>query len=246
MGRISLELVPRDPATFKEELELVRGKFPCVDTINIPDILKYDVRIPEACELAAPFFPKVIPHVRAVSIHKDEPFPYVDRFRENNVGEVLIILGDNPEIVSKSDQPCDSVTLISKLKREMPDIKVYAGIDQWRTSFSEELEYVEKKRDAGADGFFTQPFFDLGLMEKYADKLRDTHVFWGLAPVIRESSKHYWETKNRIVFPEDFKCTMEWNRDFARQVLDVATDEKFHVYFCPITVDVVAYLTGIV
>ena len=67
-----------------------------------------------------------------------------------------------------------------------------------------------------------------------------------LAPVIRQSSKEYWETKNNIVFPEDFECTLDWNRRFAQEVLHWASPEQFHVYFCPITVDFVAYLKGIV
>ena len=245
MGRISLELVPRDRGSFVAELELVKKLFPCVDTLNIPDILKFDVRIPEACEIAVPYFQSVIPHIRAVSINSKEAFPYKEFFQKHNITEVLVINGDNPEIVSKSDNPCSSVDLIKKLKIEMPDLKVYAGIDQWRTNIEEEMEYAGEKKDAGADGFFTQPFFGTGLMKTYAERLKDTHVFFGVAPVIRESSKHYWETKNSIVFPENFECTLDWNKKFAKEALDFAAPDNFHVYFCPITVDFVEYLTGI-
>jgi len=246
MGRISLELVPRSRGSFAGELKTVKERFQCVDTLNIPDILKFDVRIPEACEVAVDYFKKVIPHIRAVSINSEEPFPYLEFFDKNGIDEVLVILGDNPEIVSKSDKPCDSIGLIKKLKKEAPHIRVYAGLDQWRDSFREEMDYARRKTDAGADGFFTQPFFDLDLMEKYARQLQDTHVFWGVAPVIRESSKKYWETKNNVRFPEDFECTMEWNHCFAKKVLKSADTDKFHVYFCPITVDFVEYLEGIV
>ncbi|MBD3426132.1 MAG: methylenetetrahydrofolate reductase [Candidatus Omnitrophica bacterium] len=245
MGRISLELVPRSEELFTEELRTVRERFPCVETLNIPDILKFDVRIPEACKVAVPFFPHIIPHIRAVSINKEEPFPYRRLFSEYGITEVLVILGDNPDIVSKSENPCTSIELIKKLKEEVPELKVYAGIDQWRTTFSEEMEYVEQKRNAGADGFFTQPFFDLDLLEQWSRELEDTHVFWGLAPVIRESSKKYWETKNKVVFPEKFVCSMKWNQTFAREVLNRTTAKTSHVYLCPITVDFVDYLTGI-
>jgi methylenetetrahydrofolate reductase (NADPH) len=246
MGRISLELVPRSQESFAEELATVRDRFPCVDTLNIPDILKFDVRIPEACEVAVNYFQRVIPHIRAVSVNSREPFSYKDFLARNNITEVLVIEGDNPEIVSKSDHPCDSIQLIGKIKKEAPWITVYAGLDQWRSSFEEEMEYVRRKQDAGADGFFTQPFFDLESMEEYAEELSDTHVFWGLAPVIRESSKTYWETKNSVRFPHDFKCTMGWNHQFAKKVLKRADSDKFHVYFCPITVDFIEYLNGIV
>ena len=246
MGRISLELVPRSKESFAGELEMVRERFSSIDTLNIPDILKFDVRIPEACGVAVSYFSRIVPHIRAVSINKEEPFSYRDFFAKNGIREVLVVLGDNPEIVSKSDFPCTSIELIEKIKREAPELTVYAAIDQWRSSFEEEMEYVSRKRAAGADGFFTQPFFDFELMEDYAKKLGDTQVFWGVAPVIRESSKHYWETKNNIRFPRDFECTMDWNKDFARKMLQRTTTENFHVYFCPITVDFVEYLTGIV
>jgi methylenetetrahydrofolate reductase (NADPH) len=246
MGRISLELVPRTEELFAEELRTVREQFPCVDTLNIPDILKFDVRIPEACKVAALYFSNIIPHIRAVSISREEPLSCKDFFVDNNITEVLVILGDNPEIVSQSENPCTSVELIKKIKEEMPEMTVYAGVDQWRTTFAEEMVYVEEKRKAGADGFFTQPFFDLELLESWAKELNDTHVFWGLAPVIRESSKKYWETKNGVVFPEDFVCTMGWNQTFAKEVLIRSNAENSHVYLCPITVDFIDYLTGIV
>ena len=245
MSRISLELVPRSEESFSEELKLVRKQFPCVDTLNIPDILKFDVRIPEACNVAAPYFANVIPHIRAVSINKEEEFSYKEFFIEKNITEVLIVLGDNPEIVSESENPCTSLELIEKIKVEMPRVKVYAALDQWRTTFEEEMDYVHQKKDAGADGFFTQPFFDLDLMEKYAGVLEDTEVFFGLAPVIRESSKEYWQEKNNVIFPEDFKCTMDWNQAFAKDVLKRTDADNTHVYLCPITIDFVEYLKGI-
>jgi methylenetetrahydrofolate reductase (NADPH) len=245
VGRISLELVPRSEESFAAELKVVRERFGRIDTLNIPDILKFDVRIPEACEVAVNYFSGIIPHVRAVSIDKEKPFSYGEFFLKNNITEVLVILGDNPEIVSESENPCTSVELIQKIKREFPEIKVYAGVDQWRSSLEEEMDYVHQKKDAGADGFFTQPFFEMGLMETYAEKLKGTQVFWGLAPVIRQSSKHYWETKNNIVFPKSFQCTMKWNQDFAKEVLQFSKEDNSHVYLCPITVDFAAYLAGI-
>ncbi|MDP8298911.1 MAG: methylenetetrahydrofolate reductase [Candidatus Tantalella remota] len=246
MGRISLEIVPRSEESFAEELKQVRGKFPAIDTLNIPDILKFDVRIPEACEAAAPYFPTgIIPHVRAVAVNSEKPFSYAEFFSKNNINELLVILGDNPEIVSKSEHPCTSVELIRKIKKELPGMKVYAAVDQWRTTFDEEMEYVKEKIDAGADGFFTQPFFDIVTMGKWVKALDGSHVFWGLAPVIRSSSKDYWETKNNVSFPDNFECTMEWNQAFARKVLEYADTEKYHVYLCPITVDFAEYLKGI-
>lgn len=246
MGRISLELVPRSKESFTEELSRVKNDFPCIDTLNIPDILKFDMRIPEACEVGVSFFSNVIPHLRAVSESKEKPFSYKDFFLEKGIKEVLVILGDNPEIVSKSDDPCDSIDLIRKIKSEMPEVKVYAGIDQWRSTFQEEMDYAHLKIEAGADGFFTQPFFDTGHIEQWSGALKDVDVFWGLAPVVRESSRHYWENKNKVIFPDNFRCTMDWNQKLAKDALQITDAERSHIYFCPITVDFVEYLKGIV
>lgn len=246
MGRISLEIVPRDRKSFADELSTVREKFPRIDMLNIPDILKFDMRIPEACDVAGGYFKDIIPHIRAVSVSRSESMPCSVLFQEQGIKEALVILGDNPDIISKSSEPCDSLHLIKKLKKDWPHIKVYAGLDQWRGSFRSELEYAKKKIDSGADGFFTQPFFDTRLLEKWVSSLPGVPVFWGLAPVIRESSRHYWETKNNVIFPPDFECTMKWNQDFAKEVLEFSRDDNFNVYFCPITVDFEEYLEGIV
>jgi methylenetetrahydrofolate reductase (NADPH) len=245
MGRISLELVPRGEESFSKELETVRDMFPNIDTLNIPDILKFEMRVPESCRVAEKYFMDVIPHIRAVSVDRGEEEPCPELFKTSRIREVLVILGDNPEIVSKSKDPCDTVALIRKLKKTKPKTKVYAGIDQWRSSFDEEMEYVKRKLDAGADGFFTQPFFDIAHLELWAKAVGDIEVFWGLAPVVRESSRHYWETKNMVTFPPSFECTMKWNQDLAKRVLSLSRDKNFHVYFCPITVDFVEYLKGI-
>jgi methylenetetrahydrofolate reductase (NADPH) len=246
MARISIELVPRDDRSFKCELEFVKEKFPGVDTLNIPDILKFDMRIPDACAIAAPYFKNVIPHIRAVSVDRNKPFRYAELFERLEIKETLVILGYNPENAGRSVNPCDSISLISKIKKETPDVKVYAGLDPYRSSMEEELDYAHRKSDAGADGFFTQPFFDLELMDKWMKKMPDSQVFWGLAPVVRESSRRYWENDNNVFFPDDFECSLTWNREFARKALRFMEETSSNVYFMPITVDLEDYLKGVI
>ena len=73
MGRISLEIVPRCENSFASELKTVKEKFERIDTLNIPDILKFEMRIPEACRVASGYFSRIIPHIRAVSVNSAEP-----------------------------------------------------------------------------------------------------------------------------------------------------------------------------
>ena len=44
MGRISVELVPRSEETLREELKLIKEKINGVDLINIPDLLRMEIR----------------------------------------------------------------------------------------------------------------------------------------------------------------------------------------------------------
>lgn len=135
--------------------------------------------------------------------------------------------------------------MIAKIKKDYPHIKVYSAIDPYRSSMDEEYEYAQKKLEAGADGFFTQPFFDLSLMEQYSDMLKGSEIFWGVSPVVSDKSQKYWETRNHVVFPADFQPTLEWNIDFARQALAFTKKTNSHIYFMPIKVDLQAYFDGI-
>ena len=246
MGRISLELVPRQRESFRKELQIAHNLFPSIDTINIPDILRYDIDSLEGAKVASDFFNHVIPHLRAAAIDKYEVLPFAEGLRQDGIDEVLVVLGDPSEKDRLKPSPCTTLELIKKFKRELPEIKVYAGIDQYRSTFKEEYEYIQQKNDAGADGFFTQPFFDLHLMEQYSKKLENIEVFWGVSPVTKLRSKYYWEEKNNVSFPKDFKPTLEWSRKFARNVIDFATQDSSHIYFMPIKTDIKAYLTGII
>jgi len=135
--------------------------------------------------------------------------------------------------------------LIRIFKKEAPDIKIYAGLDQYRQSFRKELDYIEDKRIAGADGFFTQPFFDIKLLEIYLDLLKDYEIFWGITPVLNETVKNYWESKNNVFFPSNFVPAMEWNVNFARKAVEIITAYKSNIYIMPIRVNIIEYLNEI-
>ena len=65
------------------------------------------------------------------------------------------------------------------------------------------------KIEAGADGFFTQPYFDLRLLEVWADLLPDVPTYWGVTPVLADSTRRYWERRNAAFLPRDFAPTIE-------------------------------------
>ena len=150
------------------------------------------------------------------------------------LGEVLVIRGDPPHDMSHRTYPSGSEDIIRRFKRRLPSLRVYAAFDPYRLGFRDEMTGVQRKLDAGADGFFTQPILDVRLLEICAELLRGHCVFWGIAPVVGERSKAYWETTNRVIFPTGFSPTLEMIRDLGG-----------NAYFMPIRVNLTQYLTGL-
>jgi methylenetetrahydrofolate reductase (NADPH) len=252
---VSLEAVPRN----REDL------ISCINTtaaherishINVPDMLRFPTRSWEACGILGEAA-KVegrsycfIPHLRAVDFDLSRPLPsaLTDSFKTTGIREALVISGDPPEHNKPPPRPVyatETTAFIRKLKAEMPELRIYAAFDPYRSNIRYELDYLKAKEEVGADGFFSQPFFDLRLLEIYAEYLEGKNVFWGISPVLSAASRNYWESRNRAVFPKTFRPDLFWNGDFGRRVLDYCGRHGFNLYLMPIKVDLEAYLAGI-
>lgn len=242
MPRFCIELVPRDSIALERELEIVQRLCPLVQTVNIPDLLQFPLRSWEGCALAQRWFPTTIPHLRAIDFDLEQPLTIAETLRHFHINEVLVISGDQPLDMSRRSYRTTTCELIRALKRALPTLKVYAGIDPYRSAIREELDYVRLKCDAGADGFFTQPFFDLRYMEIYHDLLAGLDLYWGVCPVLSEKSRDYWQNRNQAFFPPDFRSDLAWNRDFARKALDFSARTGSNLYFMPIRANLQAYL----
>jgi methylenetetrahydrofolate reductase (NADPH) len=245
MTRISLELVPRSETALQDSLKYVQEHHKEVTTINIPDLLRLKMRSWDGCRISRPFFEHSIPHIRAVDFDLHDVSHLIDILLKNEINELLVIHGDIPQEMSKAIYQTHSVKLIHKIKERLNNIKVYATIDPYRSGIRQEFDYIEEKIDAGADGFFTQPFYDFRLLEIYAENLREQTLFWGICPVINEESKNYWESRNRAYFPKDFRPDFAWNRDFGKKMIDFCQQEGFNIYLMPIRIDLKEYLNGI-
>ena len=245
MKRISVELVPRTPEALQEELQLLKEHIPGIDLINVPDLLRYETRSWQGAAIAQQVFPAAMPHIRAMDINLEEPLPMADYLRTHEIHEILVIEGDAPQDMSHTVYPTVTTDVIRKFRQEMPGIKVYAGIDQYRGSMRQEQYRIRRKLQAGAAGFFTQPFFDLRYLSMYADMLDGLEVYWGVSPIMSARSKSYWELKNNVVFPKNFEPTLEWSIDFSKRVLDFAVQQEANVYLMPIKSNLIAYLRGV-
>ncbi len=242
---ISLELVPRDGQYIREQVAFVEKEIPHISAINFPDLLRFDIRSWDACRMVVHSPLEMIAHLRAIDFDIHRPFPLTDFLVENNIRKVLVIEGDKPQDMKHRIYPTSSVDFIRKLKKEVEGIKIYAAFDPYRNNIRYELEYLWQKMEAGATGFFSQPFFDLRLLEIYSEYLEGMDIFWGVSPVTSERSKLYWETRNRAIFPKSFFPTLEWNVQFGQQVMDFCSKHNFNLYLMPIRVDLTAYLRGL-
>jgi methylenetetrahydrofolate reductase (NADPH) len=243
--RISLELVPRSRESIAAEVAALRAHFPAIDTVNIPDLLRFELRSWDACGHARRDVGRAIPHLRAMDFDPAKLAPLLAHLDRHALREVLVVRGDPPQEPGRAVFPTRSHELVAALKHARPDLRVYAAIDPYRAGLRDELEDAHQKRDAGADGFFSQPFFDLRLLSAWADLLEGHDVYWGVTPISGERSRRYWETKNRAVFPAAFTPTFEWSRRFAGEALAWARERGANLYFMPIRVDAVEWLRGL-
>ena len=246
---VCLEAVPRDRETIVSSVKAAQA-FPEIGLINIPDMLRFSIRSWEACgiiagaeEASRPLVP--MPHIRAIDFDHHAAFPHKEYFQNLGIEQALVIAGDPSDSIDHKEYPAETPAFIKKLKTELPNLKIYAAFDPYRTNIRYELDYLKAKEDAGAEGFMSQPFFDLRLLEIYAEYLEGNDVYWGISPVLSASSRNYWESRNRAIFPKSFRPDLSWNVEFGRRVLDFCRDKGFNLYLMPIKVDLEIYLEGL-
>ena len=237
MTRISVELVPRDDLV--RNVEFVRAHCPEVDTINIPDLSSLTIRSTAVVGRIPSTF-HVIPHLPTASVATAECV--TARIREASIREILVISGDRPNLFSTRSYPTSIFDVLKELRGELPELRVYAALDPYRQSLRAELQYAEQKLHAGFDGFFTQPFFDLNLMQAYRQHLASVPVFWGLTPVLSEGSQSYWERRNNVVFPKRFRPTTDWNIGYGRKFVAHVRACDMDCYIMPLRVSLAEYL----
>ncbi|KXV57252.1 methylenetetrahydrofolate reductase [Acetobacter senegalensis] len=239
LSRLSVELIPRSTEALLDDVASVKALFAAADTLNVPDLMRFPLRSWDAAALIRPHFARVVPHIRAIDIAPDAPLPGAD---QPGLEEVLVVHGDPPADLSHRTYPNSTESIIRRYKKEAPHLRIYAAFDPYRRAPWQELEDVARKKEAGAEGFFTQPVFDLKLFDLCREWLRDETVFWGLSPVIGPRSRSYWETTNHVVFPKDFEPTLEANIQFAQTVLRQLSQEKGRAYLMPLRVKLDQYL----
>jgi methylenetetrahydrofolate reductase (NADPH) len=137
------------------------------------------------------------------------------------------------------------VELIRALKTALPGCRVYAAVDPYRASFRAEMEHAAAKVDAGADGFFTQPFFDLRLMDVWAEVLAGLRRVGsgGCALAVDRPDDADTTEEEHVVDRRGPDRALGPIRPPRAQVL--SHHRRRRVYYMPIAGSIAAYLEGI-
>ncbi|NQY74980.1 MAG: methylenetetrahydrofolate reductase [Candidatus Margulisbacteria bacterium] len=240
-----VEMVPRDIDALKKDAAEILNLFPEVTGFNIPDVLRLENRSYDAVRSLLEIDIDAIPHIRCI----DHPIPktldIITSLVDVGLTSVLLISGDIPSSPSAETHPIKTTAVVEAVKSKLPNLNVYSALDPYRNSIQKELQYCQDKTNAGADGFFTQPFFDARLASIYLEQLSKSTVFVGLSPVTSPQSYAYWETKNHVVFPDTFEPNLAHNIQLGKHILGATDEHKQHSYFMPIKTEPIPYLTGI-
>jgi len=233
--KISFEIVPRTPQAFDDQYRFALSLGESINMINVPDIQRFDIRSWDTAKKINRNVHQFVPHFRATdfSLESGKLFEIIE---ENELDHVLLVSGDPPEGMRKVHNT-NVLDLISAVHKRFPKITIHAGFDPHRSGLQDECDYVFRKVDAGASSFFSQPFYDTRLIEIYAEHLQGIDTFIGLSPITTTASKNYWEVKNKVKFPNAFKAEYDWNINFSNQVIAMARDMDFNIYFMPIRID---------
>lgn len=229
---ISVELIPRSRESLLADAQIV-AQYPQVTHLNVTDLARFDMRSVDAVRILQEQYKDrftYVPHVRAAA-------PSFDMHVYS--GDIaLVIRGD--ETANQRDVGASSLEYLAILSMSVPAM---ASIDPYRSALCDELAYIEAKREAGALGFFTQPFFSLDHLRHWDAFLpRDCQIFYGISPITTEKSLAYWKEKNHVVFPGDFSIALTHQVAFARKVILFAKQKGRSVYLMPIRIPLATYL----
>jgi methylenetetrahydrofolate reductase (NADPH) len=241
---ISFEIVPRSLEAFDQQYQFVQRLDSGINTINVPDIQRFDTRSWELATRIDRSQYRFVPHFRAIDfkIGSGDLFRIIDDYQ---LDSVLLVTGDPPEGLKRAYYNTDVVDLIRAVRQRYPALNIYAGFDPHRSGVQDECDYIQRKVDAGAGGFFSQPFYDMRMIEIYAEQMQGLETYIGISPITTKASMNYWEVKNKVKFPKNFQPDYAWNVEFAYQAMKLAAANGLHVYFMPIRIDLERYFQQI-
>ncbi len=239
---IALELVPKTLSDLIDVSKQSLLDFPELKWINVPDVLRVEVRAQVAANAMLKENLPVIPHFRAIDYKEKDLLSIVADLVDLGLEKMLIVSGDIPKEGDFTPSGISPIDHVKVLKSEFPDLGIYGALDPYRVSFIDELKYSNEKLEAGFDGLFTQPFFSAEYLDSFL-KYFDPNVIWaGISPVTKSTSLNYWTKVNKVPFPKGFDASLDGAVKISKEIMEVAEKNEAGIYFMPITVSAKKYL----
>jgi len=239
---VYLELIPNNLNTLLKEAKWALSNFKCINTINIPDILQIKIRSYDAAIYLEEHNIKTLPHIRVIDFSVPELIKLCQKLISKNIHQILLINGDPPpnqiQPIHKHNMP----TIIQLIKKECPNLIIYAICDPYRQDLLTEINYCNEKISAGASGLFTQPIFTPHLSYILLEQLQHSKLFIGLSPVLSKKTYNYWVSRNNALFSPTFKITLKNNIIINKEIMKICKQYKQSNYIMPITTPLESYL----
>lgn len=123
---------------------------------------------------------KSAPHVTCINKSKHRVKAEVESYLKDGVDQIVALRGDCGEELSEPESGYDSALALVRGIRPMGDFTIsvaaYPEGHPEAISIDEEIAYLKKKVNAGANQIITQFFFDTEVFVQFMDRLRDAGI----------------------------------------------------------------------
>ncbi len=184
--KISIELFPpsneiakKGFVTALENLSLIKPEFVSV-TCGAGGSQNLSTK--EAISMVKPITDQSsAPHVTCINKSKNQVKGEIEQYLKEGVTQVVALRGDCPNTEDRiQEDSYDSALALVRGIRHLGDFNIsvaaYPEGHPEANSVEEEIAYLKKKVDAGADQIITQFFFDTELFLQFMERVRDAGI----------------------------------------------------------------------
>ena len=163
----------------------------------------------------------VMPHLTCVGNTRDELNAIADQFFDQGYRNIMTLRGDPPkgqsEFITHENGLSSACELVELLKARHPEfccgVAGYPETHPEATSAEDEIAYLKKKVEAGADFITTQMFFDNQHHYRFVEACRasgiEAPIFPGLLPALSLAQVQRFTKLCGCSFPEKLAQEME-------------------------------------
>jgi methylenetetrahydrofolate reductase (NADPH) len=186
---------------------------------------------------------EALAHLTCTCTPPDDVDRYLDALHDNNVENVLALRGDVPKGMTREQAfpgYAHASELVSHINRRGSFCIASAAYPEWHfesASPEEDVYYLKKKADNGAEFFITQLFFDNQAFFVFLDRLRragiDIPVSAGLMPILDASQILRMTSLSGCSIPAALSRLMARypeKEDFAKAGLEYAANQYMQLY----------------